>query len=123
MSDLVRSIAYQGRSEAIIEGNLEIGFRLRIFKNGQCVLDRSWSDPIEPMKYAESEYGFLMFHWRTPFEHPNAPNWQFSVRERSAGVWEFEGRDPAGRSVSRIGTDYNEMRQACIDDALAMIDR
>jgi hypothetical protein len=45
------------------------------------------------------------------------PGWIFKVDEVSAGVFEVTGRAPDGRSVSRKGTDPDELLLKCKDDA------
>ncbi len=52
--------------------------------------------------------------------HSDAPGWQFTVSERSAGVLQMEGRDQAGRSVSRTGCDYDALLKQCVADARAI---
>ena len=46
--------------------------------------------------------------------------WRFRLEERSAGVYLAEGRDSAGRAVSRTGTDPEELLRSCVRDALSM---
>ena len=50
-----------------------------------------------------------------PGEPKNDPlvDWTFDVREISAGVYQGDGWDSAGRSVSRQGTDPDEVLAAC----------
>jgi hypothetical protein len=48
------------------------------------------------------------------------PGWVFTVDEVSAGVFEVVGCDPSGRTVSRKGTDPEELIARCKEDARAL---
>ena len=54
-------------------------------------------------------------------EYPIAgrvPGWYFRVREKTASVWDVEGRDIYGRQVSRLSViDEERALQECIDYA------
>lgn len=45
------------------------------------------------------------------------PGWAFEVEEVSAGVYEVEGRDSAGRRVSVRGTDPDALLEEARDAA------
>ncbi|HEY8463770.1 MAG TPA: hypothetical protein VIM29_07095 [Bacillota bacterium] len=49
------------------------------------------------------------------------PGWNFTVDEVSAGVYKVIGKDPAGRSVERIGTDPDELIEKCKDYASRIV--
>jgi len=54
---------------------------------------------------------------RASFESLDAPGWIFCVREVSYGHYYIEGRDAAGRSISRHGSDYDALLKQGIEDA------
>jgi hypothetical protein len=58
-------------------------------------------------------------------EHPDLRGWKFTVTEVSHGVYRADGRDAAGRSISRYGTgaEEDQLMQACIQDALEVSGR
>jgi len=46
------------------------------------------------------------------------PGWYFRVREKSASLWDVEGRDTYGRQISRSSViDEERALQECIDYA------
>lgn len=45
------------------------------------------------------------------------PGWVFTVDEVSAGVFEVVGRGPGGLTVSRKGTDPEDLIANCKEDA------
>ena len=47
-------------------------------------------------------------------------NWYFKIEEVSAGVYVVEGRDLAGRTISRRGTDPDKELKTCMDEAKQM---
>jgi hypothetical protein len=51
-------------------------------------------------------------------EHPDLPGWKFSITEVSNNAYRIDGRDTAGRSISRTGINEDELMRACIQDAL-----
>jgi hypothetical protein len=59
-------------------------------------------------------------HGGEMIEHKDAPGWQFSLKEVSAGVWRIDGQDASGRSVSRTGTDDAALLRQGIEDARSL---
>lgn len=49
------------------------------------------------------------------------PDWQFTVDEVSAGVYEVVGVDLSGRSVSMHGQDPDELIRRCHEQAIEMM--
>ena len=49
-----------------------------------------------------------------------APGWRFRATETSMNVYLIEGRDPAGRSVSRQGDRYDDLFNEVVADAIAL---
>lgn len=49
------------------------------------------------------------------------PNWFFRVTETSNNAWLVEGCDLWGRKVSRSGGDPDELLDACVSDAKAIV--
>jgi hypothetical protein len=119
----MKSVAYHRGREGFVEGDSSSGFRLRIFEGHLCIYDRRHADPFEVLRFAELEFGFPMFEWGEGFDHPDVPGWQFSAREQSAGVWKIEAHDADGRSVSRVGINYDELLRECVEDARTMAAR
>ena len=58
-------------------------------------------------------------------EHADLPGWKFTITEVSNNVYRVDGRDAAGRSISRTGTGVEEdsLMHACIQDALEVSGR
>jgi pimeloyl-ACP methyl ester carboxylesterase len=52
--------------------------------------------------------------------HSGLPGWEFTIEEVSANVYHIVGIDARGHSVSRTGTDVDEILNACVNDALAV---
>jgi hypothetical protein len=48
------------------------------------------------------------------------PDWVFTVDELSAGVFEVVGRGPGDQSISRKGTDPEDLIARCKEDARAI---
>ena len=46
--------------------------------------------------------------------------WYFKIDEVSAGVYVVEGRDLAGRTISRTGTDPDKELKSCVDEVKQM---
>lgn len=49
------------------------------------------------------------------------PNWFFRIIETSNNAWLVEGCDLWGRKVSRSGGDPDQLLDACISDAKAIV--
>jgi hypothetical protein len=49
------------------------------------------------------------------------PNWLFRIIETSNNAWLVEGCDLWGRKVSRCGGDPDQLLDACISDAKAIV--
>ena len=49
------------------------------------------------------------------------PDWYFRIRETSASAWLVEGSDVWGRRVARSGGDPDELLEACVRDARAIV--
>jgi hypothetical protein len=62
---------------------------------------------------------------RMPFvtEHPDVPGWRFTITEISNNVYRVDGRDAAGRSISRTGHKEDELMRDCIQDAIEVSNR
>ena len=56
-------------------------------------------------------------------EHPDVPGWKFTITEVSNNVYRIDGRDAAGRSVSRTSHKLGELIQECVTDALEVSSR
>jgi hypothetical protein len=54
---------------------------------------------------------------KTPIRDESLPGWTFWAEENSNGVYEIRGRHTDGRSVSRIGTDFDALVVECKVDA------
>ena len=48
-----------------------------------------------------------------PIEFPDLPGWTFNVEEVSFGVYRVFGRDEAGRSIAKSGTDPDTLLEEC----------
>ena len=53
-------------------------------------------------------------------ENPDAPGWKFEITELSANVYRIDGRDDAGRTISRTGHNEATLMQDCVRDALEL---
>jgi hypothetical protein len=56
-------------------------------------------------------------------EDEKLAQWTFEGKEVSAGVFRISGRDRAGRTVERIGTDEEVLLQECMADAIELSSR
>jgi hypothetical protein len=55
-----------------------------------------------------------------PLEYPEAPGWKFSVVEFSYGAYRADGLHDDGRSVSRQGSDYDDLLRKIVADAVGL---